>query len=94
MTKWERLRYEQIHNVVEFLKHSKMSAFDLAKITKELCACGTCKFFVQHYTKNGDALDWGHCCKGNIQHSKKISTASCGFWDCDNEEVYEDADCD
>lgn len=83
MTKWETMRHEQIHLVMEFLKHNKMKACDLAMITKELCSCGTCRFFVQHFTKDGDALDWGHCRKGNIQHSKKISTASCAFWDVD-----------
>ncbi len=79
MTKWEKLRYEQIRDVIDFMNSHNLSAWDLAKISKELCACGTCKWFVQHYTKDGDALDWGHCCKGNVQHSKKISTASCGF---------------
>ena len=58
-----------------------MQAFDLVKIAKTLCCCGTCKYFVQHYTKSGTELDWGHCCKGNIQHSKKINTGSCGSWD-------------
>ena len=86
MTKQEELTYKKRSQVREFLKENNMSAWDLAKITKELCCCGSCYFFVQHYTKEGEALDWGHCAKGNIQHSKKISTASCGFWeDCDNE---------
>lgn len=86
MTKWEKQRYDKIQAVVNFMKENHMQAFDLAKISKELCACGTCKFFVQHYTKSGESLDWGHCCRGNIQHSKKISTASCGYWDCEEEE--------
>lgn len=81
MTKWEIFRREQIRQVVEFMKANNMKASDLAKISKELCSCGTCRFFVQHYTKDGEGLDWGHCDKGNIQHSKKVSTACCGFWD-------------
>lgn len=85
MTKHEKLRHEKIALVVRFLKENHMQAFDLAKISRELCNCGTCRFFVQHYTKEGEALDWGHCCKGNIQHSKKIGNASCGFWDCEEE---------
>lgn len=86
MTKWEKERYDQIQKVVTFMKENKIKAWELSKISKELCACGTCKFFVQHYTKDGEAIDWGHCCKGNIQHSKKISTASCGFWDCEEDD--------
>lgn len=89
MTEAENKRYEQIRAVCEFMKEAGLNAFDLAKISKELCACGTCRFFIQHYTKMGIPLDWGHCCKGNIQHSKRISTASCGFWE-DGEEVEEE----
>ena len=81
MTNDEKIRLEWIRTIKEFIRTNRMTPYDLAKISKELCACGTCKFFVQHYTKDGTAIDWGHCCKGNIQHSKKISTASCGFWD-------------
>ena len=73
--------YKQVSEVNSFLKEKHMQAFELMRIAKRLCCCGTCKYFVQHYTKNGTALDWGHCCKGNIQHSKRISTASCGSWD-------------
>ena len=75
--------YQQMSEVNGFLKEKGMQAFDLAKIAKMLCCCGTCRFFVQHYTKDGNELDWGHCCKGNIQHSKRVSTASCGSWDCE-----------
>lgn len=80
MTKWEKLVLDQHRAVIKFLNDNHMQAYDLMKITRELCCCGTCQFFVQHYTKQGEALDWGHCDKGNIQHSKKISTSSCGFW--------------
>ena len=80
MTDAERGYWADRKAVVQFIRERKMSAWELQRITKELCACGTCYYFVQHYTKAGEALDWGHCCKGNIQHSKKISTASCGFW--------------
>lgn len=72
---------KQVAEVNGFLKEKHMQAFDLIRIAKKLCCCGTCKYFEQHYTKHGDALDWGHCFKGNIQHSKKNSTASCGSWD-------------
>lgn len=81
MTHQEKLRHDNIAAVRNFLHEQKMNAWELAKITKELCCCGSCRFFVQHYTKDGDALDWGHCNRGNIQHSKKISTASCGMWE-------------
>ena len=82
MTKWEKLTIENRKAVIDFLEEHHISACELAKISKELCACGTCYFFVQHYDKDGNGLDWGHCDKGNIQHSKKQSTAACGFW-CD-----------
>ena len=72
---------QQVSEVIGFLQDKKMQAYDLVRIAKMLCCCGTCKYFEQHYAKNGQALDWGHCFKGNIQHSKKISTTSCGSWD-------------
>lgn len=77
--------YQQVSEVIGFLSEKQMQAYDLVRIAKQLCCCGTCKFFAQHYTKDGTALDWGHCFKGNIQHSKKISTASCGSWDFEEE---------
>lgn len=80
MTKWEMMRLEEIRSVIKFLNDSHMDAWQLCKIAKELCCCGSCHYFVQHYTKEGEALDWGHCCKGNIQHSKKTDTACCGSW--------------
>ena len=84
MTKWEIMEHENHRAVVQFMRDHRMNAYDLHKITRELCSCGSCRFFVQHYTKDGEGLDWGHCDKGNIQHSKKVSTASCAFWeDCD-----------
>lgn len=76
---------QQVGAVKIFLKEKDMQAYDLVRIAKMLCCCGTCRFFEQHYTKDGTALDWGHCRKGNIQHSKKISTASCASWSYEDE---------
>ena len=77
---------QQVADVNKFLKSKHMQAFDLVRIAKRMCCCGTCKYFEQHYNKSGEALDWGHCFKGNVQHSKKISTASCGYWEYDGDE--------
>ena len=79
--------YQQVREVQGFLIDKHMQAYDLVRIAKAMCCCGTCRYFEQHYTKDGTALDWGHCNKGNIQHSKKISTASCGSWCFYREEV-------
>ena len=86
MTEVEKEELGKRSAVRKFLKEQKMSAFDLNKITKEFCACGTCRFYTQHYTKDGNPVDWGHCYKGNIQHSKKPSTSACGFWEDYEEE--------
>lgn len=80
MTEAEKQEINKRAKVKMFLKENKMDAFDLAKIAKQLCVCGTCYFFCQHYTKDGECIDWGHCFRGNIQHSKKVSTSSCGYW--------------
>jgi len=85
MTKYEEITINNRKAVINFLKESGISAWELAKISKQLCACGTCKFYVQHYTKYGEPVDWGHCAKGSIQHSKKPSTSSCGFWEDEDE---------
>lgn len=79
--------YKQVRDIRRFLDEKHMQAYDLVRIAKQMCCCGTCKHFEQHYTKDGTALDWGHCNKGNIQHSKKISTSSCGSWAYDGEEL-------
>ena len=76
---------EQVKDVNCFLKEKHMDAYDLVRIAKTLCCCGTCKYFVQLYTKDFTALDWGHCDKENIQHSNKVSTISCGSWDYEEE---------
>lgn len=80
MTKWEKLELDNKNAVIKFMQDHNISACDLARYAKMLCSCGTCHFFEQHYTKDGRGLDWGHCWKGNIQHSKKVSTSACGFW--------------
>ena len=80
MTKTEENEIKKRTLVRSFFRENKMSAWDLAKTTKELCACGTCYYFFRHYDSEGKSLFWGHCEKGNIQHSKQMSTAACGFW--------------
>lgn len=68
------------NRIVKFINESGISAFDIARITKDLCCCRTCKFFVQHYSKDGNAVDFGHCIKNNIPRSKKPNMESCGMW--------------
>lgn len=73
--------YEDIRRkVLKFLHENDISAFDLCRVAKDLCNCRTCKFFVQHYSKDGQAVDFGHCIKSNIPTSKRPNTQSCGFW--------------
>ena len=77
MTSYEKIKGE----ILKFVKEKNIAIYDLARISKDLCACGQCKFFVQHYTADGEPVDWGHCSRGNIQHSKRVSNTSCGFWE-------------
>ena len=73
--------YEMRKLILNFLKENKMLAADLMRVGKDLCVCGTCKYYVDHYTKDGTALDFGHCRKNNIPKSKRPNLQSCGFWD-------------
>lgn len=66
--------------IVEFINSSGISAYDLARISKTLCCCRTCKFFVQHYSKDSVPVDFGHCIQGNRIKSRQPNTHSCGFW--------------
>lgn len=75
---------EQVSKVKKFIKEQNLSAYDLQRIAKDLCCCGSCRFFVQHYSKELIPVDFGHCTKGNIPHCKKPSTVSCGSWDGEN----------
>lgn len=75
-----RTYFEEIAIVKRFMRDNNLNPYMLQKYAKDLCCCRTCAYYVQHYSKEGEALDFGHCDKGNIQHSKKPSTASCGHW--------------
>ena len=67
--------------LVKFIKENNIDAYDVQRIAKRLCCCGKCKFFVQHYSKEGIPVDFGHCRRCNIPHCKKPSTPSCGYWE-------------
>lgn len=69
--------------VVQFLNENRITAFDLVRIAKDLCRCRTCRFFVQHYDKDGYPLDFGHCIKNNNPRPRKPNMESCGFWTID-----------
>ena len=82
--------YEMVSKVRQFSVDSGIAPWELQRIAKQMCCCGTCKYFVEHYAKERLAvldevvykiLDWGHCDKGNVQHSKKRSTQSCSSWE-------------
>ena len=66
--------------IARFLEESGISSYDLMRIGKELCSCGTCADFVQHYSKDGKEIDFGHCKRGNVDKSKRPGSAVCGFW--------------
>ena len=77
--------YSDMRNaIIKFINDSGINAYDLVRIGKELCCCRTCKFFVQHYAKDGAPVDFGHCVKDNIVKSKRPNTQSCGFWTIDD----------
>lgn len=78
---------EMRHEVVQFINNSSMCAYDVARICHDLCTCRTCKFFTQHYTKDGQPVDFGHCHKNNQPRSRKPNMQSCGFWTLDGEEL-------
>jgi len=66
--------------ILKFINDSGISAYDICRISKDLCCCRTCRFFVQHYAKDGKPVDFGHCIKGNVFRSKNPNMQSCGFW--------------
>ena len=76
MKTYDSLRQE----IVTFLRESSISPYDMVRIGKDLCCCRTCKFFVQHYDKDGQSVDFGHCRKNNIPKPKRPHDGSCGFW--------------
>ena len=77
--------YEQMKSKIRrFITESGISAYDLCRISKDLCCCRTCKFFVQHYAKDGTPVDFGHCRKNNTIKSVRPHSPSCGFWSMDD----------
>ena len=78
--------YENIRQeIINFLNANRVSAYDLVRVGKDLCNCRTCKFFVQHYDKDGSSVDFGHCRKNNIPKPRRPHYNSCGFWALDEE---------
>ena len=77
--------FEMRRKIIQFLNESGITPFDLMRVGKGLCCCRTCKFFVQHYSKDGIPVDFGHCVKGNTPKSKKPNMQNCGFWTLDDE---------
>lgn len=72
---------EMVKKIKSFLDSSGISAYDLIRIGKDLCACRTCRFYVPHYTVDGKEIDYGHCVKNNILKGKKPNQNACGFWE-------------
>lgn len=77
--------WDNRNKVVRFIKDSGISAYDVARISKDSCCCRTCKYFVQHYAKDGGAVDFGHCKKNNIPRPRKPNMESCGMWTLDKD---------
>lgn len=75
--------YEQRKIVIQFLREKKMTAWDLRRIAKDLCNCGKCRFFVEHYLKDGTQCDICHCIKNKIPKPCRISDCACGSWEDD-----------
>lgn len=84
------MTYEDIRReIVSFTKESHISIYDVVRVGKDLCSCRACKFFTQHYDKDGKSVDFGHCRKNNIPKPKRPHDSACGFWSL--EEVTTDA---
>ena len=83
--KQSRTYADMRYNVSAFMNGTGMTAFDLVRIAKEMCCCRTCKFFVQHYVKDGTPVDFGHCVQGNTIKNRKPNTNSCGHWEGEDE---------
>lgn len=79
--------YEELRLIRKFLKESNISPYDLRRISKDLCCCGKCRFYVEHYLKDGRLTDFGHCCKNKIPKGCKAGDVSCGYWDDGEEQV-------
>lgn len=75
--------YETRAKIVEFINSSGISAYDVVRIAKDLCCCRTCKFYVQHFSKDGTPIDFGHCERSNLPKAKRPNTQSCGYWQLD-----------
>lgn len=72
--------FEMRRKIVNFINESGISSYDLCRIGRDLCCCRTCKFYVQHYAKDGEPVDFGHCIKNSTIKSVKPSKQSCGYW--------------
>ena len=72
--------FEMRKKIVQFINESGISSYDICRITRDLCCCRTCSFYVQHYAQDGSPVDFGHCRKGNKIKSVEPNRQSCGYW--------------
>lgn len=77
MSQYDELRLK----VTQFIKKEKINAYDLQRVAKDLCCCASCKFYVEHFTRDGRPVDFGHCTHGSIPKTRKPNMASCGSWE-------------
>jgi len=78
---------EKRNAVIRFLNENEyeVDAYELARISKSLCSCSTCKYFAQHYLKDGTAVEFGHCFESNTLRPRRPYQVNCGKWDIDTE---------
>ena len=72
--------FEMRKKINSFIEESGISAYDVCRIARDLCCCRTCVFYVQHYAKEGEPVDFGHCRKNNRPKSVNPNMQSCGYW--------------
>lgn len=60
---------EKRAEVRKMIRESSLGVWDFVRIAKDICTCQYCEFFVQHYTKDGKQVEYGHC--NRVKHRAK-----------------------
>lgn len=76
MTWYEEKRIE----ILTFAKEHQIQIYDVARIAKDLSTCEKCRFYCQHYDRNGEYVPYGHCNRLK-NRARKPHESSCSFWE-------------
>ena len=77
---------EKCQAIRQFAKDNNIHMYDVARLSADMSTCDKCKFYCQHYDRDGTYVPFGHCNRLNNKATKPHNR-SCGNWVYQESEV-------